>query len=196
MNQEEMERLLSILKLHTPADPKEAADVKLIQQMALANPAIFDRQTYPGHITGSALVADPDSGRFLLHYHKSLSKWLQFGGHSENETNPADIALREAAEESGLTDLAFFPPNMPVRPIDIDVHAIPARKGQPDHLHLDFRYLLTSSQPDALTAAEGESGDFRWLTCTEIEALGALIDPGLLRLIQKSDKFINALRRK
>jgi len=195
MNQEEMERLLSILKMHTAADAKEAADVLLIRQMALANPAIFDRQTFPGHITGSALVSDPDSGRFLLHYHKSLSKWLQFGGHSENETNPADIAMREAAEESGLTDLAFFPPGLPVRPIDIDVHAIPAGKGQPDHLHLDFRYLLTTSHPEALSAADGESSDFRWLTFSEIITLGELVDPGLLRLIQKSDKFLESLRR-
>lgn len=195
MNQEELERLLRILKLHTPADPKEAADVKLIQQMALSSPAIFDRTTYPGHITGSALVADPSTGRYLLHYHKSLSRWLQFGGHSEDETNPADIAMREAAEESGLTDLAHFPPGLPVRPVDIDVHAIPARKGQPDHLHLDFRYLLTTSLPESLSAAEGESDTFRWLNLTEIKGLGEQIDPGLLRLIQKSDKLIHALWR-
>ena len=90
-----------------------------------------------GHITGSAWVVDPAGSRLLLTHHRKLGKWLQLGGHSDGEPDTLAVALREAREESGLR----------VRPIsnavlDIDIHTIPALKGEPAHLHYDVRFAL------------------------------------------------------
>ncbi len=42
--------------------------------------------------------------RVLLTLHKTVDRWLQLGGHCEpGDTTLAGAALREAAEESGLT---------------------------------------------------------------------------------------------
>jgi 8-oxo-dGTP pyrophosphatase MutT (NUDIX family) len=182
-----LETLIQILDQHRPADEKEEADVRLIRQMVLANPAIFSAETYPGHITGSALVVDMNAGQVLLHYHKSLNRWLQFGGHAvTGETDPAAIAWREAQEETGLTDLVFFPESKTPRPADIDIHPIPAATGLPGHLHLDIRYLLVTTQPEQLSATAGESDHFMWLDFDEIETIENQVDTALFRLLSKA----------
>ena len=66
-----------------------------------------------GHITASAIIVETESQRTLLHFHRRLDRWLQVGGHAEYETDPAQVALREAREETGLPDLAFHPPPRP-----------------------------------------------------------------------------------
>jgi 8-oxo-dGTP pyrophosphatase MutT (NUDIX family) len=184
---EARERLLHTLSEHWAADEKEAADVRVIRKMIQQHPNIFSQNCEAGHITGSALIQESYNGRFLLHYHKSLNKWLQMGGHGDYETDPAQIALREAVEESGLTDLRFWPdPDQPVL-IDVDVHTIPIRSGKPEHLHLDFRYLLITDSPDAVTAKNGESDQFMWADEETLARLESELDPQLIRFIKKID---------
>lgn len=177
------EWIAALLAAHQPADEKEAADMQIISQMLRETDNLMDRHYPAGHVTGSALVLDAGSGRFLLHYHKKLSRWLQFGGHAEAEENdPAQTALREAREESGLPDLRFLTD----QPLDIDVHTIPARADQPEHLHLDFRYALLTSMPEALTVGEDESDRWRWFGVQQLREGEIALDAALWRLIEKA----------
>lgn len=81
------------------------------------------------------------------------------GGHLEGEEVPSEAALREGSEESGLTDLAFAHDGI----FDLDVHPIPAGKGEPDHLHFDIRYLARTSTPHAISLDASESNDLTWV---------------------------------
>ena len=97
----------------------------------------FERNCVPGHITGSAWVLDPTRERVLLTHHRKLDIWVQLGGHSDGETDPAKVALAEATEESGL-EVELLAPEI----FDIDIHEIPARGDEPAHLHYDVRFAL------------------------------------------------------
>ena len=67
-------------------------------------------RSLPLHLTASALVVHPDSGKVLLRWHERQQAWLQVGGHGDpGESDPLAIALREAREETGLADLAPWP---------------------------------------------------------------------------------------
>ena len=121
-----------------------------------------------------------------------MGRWLQVGGHCENETDPAQAALREAREETGLPDLVHFPPAAKPVPIDFDVHAIPEFDDLPQHLHLDFRYLLFTDQPENLAPRDGESTRFRWLPFREALALDADIDDSLRRLLRKAERLVDS----
>ncbi len=178
--------ILAMLDAHKPADDKEARDIRLIKSMIAAHPNIFSMNCEVGHITASAVIVEPASRLTLLHFHKRLGRWLQVGGHADFETDFALVALREAREETGLPDLAFHAPTDAVVPIDYDVHTIPQSGDKPEHLHLDFRYILTTNQPDALAPAQGESTRFRWLSFAEALAMDDAIDDSLCRLLRKA----------
>lgn len=190
---ETMTKIVALLDNHRPADDKETQDIVTIKTLISQHPNILNMNCEVGHLTASAIVIDITTGRFLLHYHRRLGRWLQFGGHTDYETDLAHVALREAQEECGLPDLAFLPNSHHPIPIDIDVHTIPENGDFPEHLHLDFRYVLTTSQPTILAPEAGESTQFRWLTYDELLMMQDEIDASLLRLIRKTKSRIDTL---
>lgn len=153
---------------YVPADSLEVAHLAAIVALLEAADAGFTRSHFvPGHFTASLFILDPAGEHLLLHHHRRLDRWLQMGGHIEEGEAPADAALREGREESGLTDLALLRPGV----FDLDVHAIPAGKGEPDHLHHDIRYVANTAMPDRLALDPGESVALRWVPLGEAEAL-------------------------
>ena len=90
--------------------------------------------------------------------------------------------LREAAEETGIAGLALHP-GAP-RPLDVDVHDIPARGDEPAHLHLDLRYLVRAPAGAHPSPALTEMHDVRFFRWEEAAAHG--IDPGLRRALVKA----------
>lgn len=122
------------------------------------HPNCLHRTCLTGHLTGSALVVDPDRGRSLLIHHRKLDRWLQPGGHADGDANLGRVAWREATEETGLADLRLVTPAL-----DIDIHTIPARSGEPEHLHLDLRFLVLVGS-DRQPRPNDETLGARWLT--------------------------------
>jgi len=173
-------RLAEALRRHAPADEAEARHRDAILALVESEPACFERTTWvPGHVTGSAFIVRADARQVLLHHHRRLGTWLQMGGHDDGEHDPASTALREGAEESGLPDLAFLLPGI----LDLDVHAIPARPGQPAHLHHDVRYALITRVPEAIRRDAEESLDLRWFGLDDAERIMA--EPGARRALTR-----------
>ncbi|MGE0173509.1 MAG: NUDIX hydrolase [Oligoflexales bacterium] len=149
----------------------------------------FLRSTYPGHVTASALVIAPQLNAALFTFHKKAKKWLQLGGHAdEHETSPAQTALREAQEESGLRHLKTFSWQGQITPIDLDIHAIPGWAGEPPHNHYDVRYLLATDRPDDIQISD-ESDYLRWFTFAE--ARKQIDEISILRLLDKAERILN-----
>jgi len=175
------------LRNHAPEDDRERADVSRILDFLARHPHPFDRAIAEGHLTGSAFVLSPSGDRVLLLRHKKLGRWLQPGGHADpDETTGEAVALREAREETGLRDLLLHP--TAPRPLDVDVHEIPARGGEPAHLHLDLRYLFLACADDPLARAEDESEALRWFAWHELAALE--LDPGVQRALAKASRIL------
>lgn len=176
-------QLAAALREHDSADAEEAADVAAIVEWVEAHADALRRSCLGGHVTGSAYVSHPDGSGLLLIYHRKLQRWLQPGGHmADDERSPAETALREAAEETGLPSLRLVSES----PLDVDAHTIPGRKSEPEHTHFDVRYHLTTDEPDALAACEDETEGARWFTWAELAAAPAgQFDPAFLRAAGK-----------
>jgi 8-oxo-dGTP pyrophosphatase MutT (NUDIX family) len=176
----------SILENHPPADDKEAADLRLIRAFVARHRDPFDRRIAEGHLTGAAFVVSDDGARVLLLHHPKLLRWLQPGGHGDpGETTGEEVALREALEETGIEGLRLHP-HAP-RPLDVDVHPIPARGTDPTHLHLDLRYLVVAPPAAAPRGVEAEATRARWFPWDALPALG--LDAGLTRGLAKARAF-------
>lgn len=134
------------------------------------------RTCLEGHLTASAILVDASATKVLLTHHKKLGRWLQLGGHCDGDADLARVALREATEESGIDGLGIDPV-----PIDVDVHVIPAREGEPEHLHLDTRFLVRAPA-GAVERASDESLELRWFDRDEARAIDT--DDSVRRLLR------------
>jgi 8-oxo-dGTP pyrophosphatase MutT (NUDIX family) len=180
------EALKALLASHTPEDEKERADLAAMRNYATSLAEPFSRKEPEAHFTASALVVDADLKHVCLVHHAKLRRWLQPGGHVErgDEGDVAKGALREAREETGLdVHLADGAP----RPFDVDVHRIPERKDEPDHWHLDVRFLVVATNPEALQIDANESLGARWLTFEE--AADNADELPLRRMIRKAQRW-------
>ncbi|MEU8772780.1 NUDIX hydrolase [Streptomyces sp. NPDC048606] len=151
---------------------RELRDVYL--EHLAAHPDGVYKPCEAGHVTGSALVIDPSRGRVLLTLHKKLGLWLQMGGHCEaGDGTLAEVALREAVEESGIASGLTLVPGGPVR---LDRHPIPA----PCNWHLDVQYAALAPA-DAVAEISEESLDLRWFPYEEVAAVA---DTSVVRLLE------------
>jgi 8-oxo-dGTP pyrophosphatase MutT (NUDIX family) len=132
----------------------------------LLHPDAFQRDHLPGHITGSAWIVDSSKTFVLLTHHAKLNKWLQPGGHADGDENILNVALREATEETGLTDFKLLDDGI----FDIDIHTIPARKEFPAHLHYDVRFLLQADKQKSLVSTV-ESHALAWVAFDQLASL-------------------------
>jgi 8-oxo-dGTP pyrophosphatase MutT (NUDIX family) len=174
--------LADSLARHVPADPAEAEDLGHILAFVSRQRDPFDRSIAEGHLTGSAFVVSASGARILLLHHRKLERWLQPGGHADpGESSGEVVALREAREETGIGDLALH--QAAPRPLDVDVHRIPARGSEAAHDHLDLRYLFVAPDDAVPRRAAAESRAVRWFAWDELAALD--LDPGVRRALAK-----------
>jgi 8-oxo-dGTP pyrophosphatase MutT (NUDIX family) len=178
------ESLLAELREYEPADELEARHRAAIAELlSSAGEAAFTRGHFgPGHITASCYIVDAERELLLLHHHRRLDRWLQMGGHVEPGESAGHAALREGSEESGLRDLTLIGGIC-----DVDVHAIPAGKGEPDHHHFDVRYLARTRTPARITRDETESNALAWVPLAEAESrMNEAAASRVIRKIQSS----------
>jgi 8-oxo-dGTP pyrophosphatase MutT (NUDIX family) len=136
-----------------------------------------------GHLTGSVLVVDAHRTRALFTLHPKIGRWLQMGGHCEqDDPDLATTALREATEESGIEELVLLP-----GPVDLDVHALECPKGHPNR-HLDVRWLAVAPA-GAVARPSDESPHLRWFP---LEDPPDDSDDSTLRLVRLARRALRA----
>ena len=161
----ELEAARTILRSYQPWSEEQATVRDRILAFTGQHADAAERSCVPGHLTASALVLDLEGRRGLFTHHRKLGLWLQLGGHCDGETNLVRAALLEAIEESGIPGLVIDP-----EPIDVDIHTIPARKSDPEHLHLDTRFLVWAL-PGAVEVCSEESLELRWIELDQLDQL-------------------------
>lgn len=88
------------------------------------------------------------------------------GGHIEATESPSAAAARELLEETGIQGTLSLQD-----PIDIDCHDIPAssRRSEPEHIHIDLRYLM-SPQGETVSIDLSEVEGATWSPFSELES--------------------------
>lgn len=141
------------------------------------------------HATASVFIFHNDvqtGWRTGLVKHPILGVWMMPGGHIETDENPAEAALREAREETGLDSFELYHPYSPIpavntqsakhlplpcwvveHPVERDNHL-----DQP-HIHVDFKYVAVALSDEPVREA---AHPFEWFTRARLDAAPTLDD--------------------
>ena len=147
-------QLLSLLQNYQG----EASTKERLINFIESNPDCFERTNLSGHITASCWLVSQDGEKVLLTHHRKLDKWLQPGGHCDGDSDVLRAAMKEAVEESGIDQWEVVSEDV----FDIDIHAIPARKNEPEHFHYDVRFVFRAKENEEYIVSE-ESHDLAWV---------------------------------
>ena len=162
---------------------QQIAQCQQFAAFAASHADVYQRTHPLGHFTASAWLVSQDGARVLLTHHKKLGRWLQLGGHADGDSDLANVALREAEEESGLSGLTIIP-----EIFDLDAHDIPARgtvgapNYEPAHIHWDVRFVVRASAENFLVSEESLA--LSWVDIATL-ARDVNADASLVRMAEK-----------
>ncbi len=169
--------VLQLLSEHQAFNAHEQRMLERLTDFVSAHENFYSRDLLIGHITASAWIVDESFSSALLLHHGKLNKWLQPGGHIEDDADILSASIREAREETGID---VNPHSEKI--FDVDIHEIPARPNEPAHFHYDIRFLLIADIAAPLLVSS-ESKDLAWVELNEIEKLTQ--EESVLRMVRK-----------
>lgn len=115
-------------------------------------------------------------------HHRKLDRWFQPGGHADGNPDIQQVALQEAQEETGLTNIQLVDNQI----FDIDIHLIPANTKEPAHYHYDIRFLMQANRNLPLQS-NNESKNLAWVLLGEVYRYNN--SASLIRMVKKLSNF-------
>jgi len=169
-----MERIFAYI----PKTEQEEKDKELIVSLMKNYPEkILHRSLLFGHMSASAMIFNPSHDKVLMVYHKIYQNWTMTGGHTDGESDLLKVALKEAKEETGLTDLKVLSEDilslevLPVSSHYKSGHYVSA------HLHLNVTFAFEAREEEAIRICEEENSGVAWL---EIDKLNEYSDEKIM----------------
>lgn len=152
------------LTAYTPWNEQEERDRALILRLLDSGEELYTRENEGRHLTASCWIVNPSRTKVLMAYHNIYRSWSWLGGHADGEKDLLSVALREAAEESGVRNVRPLSGQIfSVEVLTVDGHE---KRGKyvSSHLHLNVTYLLEADDTDALSVKPDENSGVGWFT--------------------------------
>ena len=115
----------------------------------------------------SAFIINPENKKILLIKHKKFNKWVQPGGHIENDELPEEAAIRETFEETGIK-IKLIGERFPREDDCIKPLGIQKNRNKKGEIHIDIIYLAVPTTFD-IKYDPNESTDIGWFSRNELE---------------------------
>lgn len=114
---------------------------------------------------------DFEEPKIMLHLHRKMQRYAQFGGHIELDETPWQTVVRELKEESGydITQLKILQPRERMTTIGgmAVLHPYPVvhtTMGDASHFHTDSSYAFIANEKPRDVPGEGESVNIQLFT--------------------------------
>ena len=163
------EKLKHLIQTYVPSNDREQQDQNMIlSYMERFEEELLTRENGMAHFTASGFIVNKDLTKTLMIHHNIYNSWGWTGGHVDGETDVLLVAMKEAREETGVSQVV--PLNETIQALDI-IPVWPHNKnGKPisAHLHLNVTYLLVADESEKLMVKHDENSDVKWIPLEEV----------------------------
>ena len=122
------------------------------------------------HFCASAFVINPKDKKILLVKHADYDKWLQPGGHIEEDETPEEAAIREVYEETGIK-ITLLGEHFPreddlIRPLGVQCN-----RKENGNRFIDIIYAGIPNNVEVPLKKNDESIEIGWFSRNELDRL-------------------------
>ena len=172
-----------------PEWEQEEKDKELIESMIEKyKEKLLCRESELFHFTSAGLIMNETLDKTLMVYHNIYNSWSWAGGHADGERNLLSVAIREAKEETGISNVQ----PLSEEPVSIDILTTSShrKKGKyiSSHLHFNISYLLMADEKECIRIKPDENSAVGWIPVEHIEEY--VKDKEMLFIYQKLIKKI------
>ena len=138
-----------------------------------------------GHLTASSFIFDPTRTKTLMVYHNIYKSWSWTGGHADGDPDLKAVALKEAVEETGVTELRFIDGS--VCAVDILPVQAHEKRGVPvkAHVHLNICYALECREDVELKIKPDENSAVGWIDISDWKSKISESDKQMIPIYEK-----------
>ena len=127
------------------------------------------------HFCASAFIINPENKKILLVKHSDYDKWVQPGGHIEDDETPEEAAVREVYEETGLK-ITLIGEHFPreedlIRPLGVQCN-----RKQDGNRFIDIIYAAKPNSDNIELKINDESTEIGWFSRNELDRMPVFQD--------------------
>lgn len=154
---------IELIKKYKPYNEQEEKDKELMLKYINTFDDVLTRNNEICHFTASNWIVNKDRTKVLMVYHNIYKSWAWTGGHADGDCDLIHVALKEANEETGLTNLKVISDGIfSLQILTVDSH-IKRGKFVASHLHLDCCFLVEADQNEKLRIKDDENSGVKWV---------------------------------
>ena len=160
--------LVDNLKNYKPYNEQEEKDKELMLKYIDTFKDVLTRENELCHFTASSWIVNKERTKILMIYHNIYNSWAWTGGHTDGDSNLLNVALKEASEETGLSNLKVLSNGIYSLEILTVKNHIKRGKFVSAHLHLNCSFLLEADEKDILRIKEDENKGVKWIDIDKV----------------------------
>ncbi|MDD2993262.1 MAG: NUDIX hydrolase [Pygmaiobacter sp.] len=140
----------------------------MLDYCAVFDSPLLTRDNPFAHFTSSGLILNPQRTKTLMVYHNIYHSWSWTGGHNDGDADFLAVALREAKEETGLTEVRA----LAKQPLSLDVLPVWGhfKRGAyvAPHMHLSVAYVFVATENQPLHSKPDENSGVQWIELSQL----------------------------
>lgn len=169
---------------YKPSNEQEKSDRKIIlHYIENFHEDILTRENEIAHMTSSGLILNQSLDKILMIHHNIYNTWTWTGGHADGDGDMLRVAIKEAKEETGISNI--FPLTNDLASIDIIPVYGHMKRGRyvSSHLHLNTSYILIADEKEKPIINKEETSDVGWVKVNRLDQYSN--EPYLIEIYNK-----------
>lgn len=177
---------IDLIKNYTSNIEQEMFDKKrILDAYDKYGKELFYRENEMMHFTSSSMIINKNKDKVLMVYDNIYDSYSWTGGHNDGDMDFLNVALKEAKEETSLSELKVLsdcPCSIEVLPVKAHV-----KRGKyvGAHLHLNVSFLFESDENAYVHIKEDENSRIKWIPIKDLGKYISISDIEMLNVYRK-----------